>query len=947
MHRTLRVVVLVAILFMIPRAAAASIGSLSVPGGRAWLPLEIERVEVDVTIVGRLAQTTVRQAFRSHVAHRTQGRYSIQLPETAAISRLAMSVGPEIVEGELVERDRARTVYEGIVRSMRDPALLEWRGPGLFELSVFPIEPQERKVVVLRYEDVLPVEQGQATYRFQPVAALGEFAGGSVGRFEFRLHALHARIEGHNAQEFVREDLRGSGPIVVRNPLAEREVFVAPSTVGSHQFFADIALNLPPNTGDDVRGLVIAVDTSAAGGWDRLEYVQQVARALADAEHSRPLRVVSGAIASRACKPIATSPAQIVDECFAAMELRGATDLAQLLTASVEAAKALGEADIVLFSDGIPTAGPRDMGALTRIVSVAAPRLALFTVATGEPNLAVLRALADAGRGHVVSEPSAKSAVGRVREVLRARRTWRVNVRFSSGSALHLAAPQPRWVGPGDRVSVFGHSATPGAEVEFTARRGDDVRRRTIVVDRAGAVVAPDGVIEYAAARSQIRDLERRGVAPKRIVAESQRSGVMSRFTSYLVLENAAAFQTHGIERRKHAQRTTAPQIRMSAVTVMGSLDKEIIRRVIRDRRPQVRTCYEAALRRNAHASGTVSVAFRVENGRVTSARVERDAINDAEMQDCLLDVIRTLAFPTVPHGGLVTIHYPFTFQPSKPVDGEASPASDVEAALAVGNLELARTLLSQQLDPLAEMRSRAAADLRMKAFSSASVRAAFPQAFAAAAMLRLSHPHAPPGLHAALLEHLLKPGSLAELAKLPPPPPRDLRYVLSRAANVLAVEELRSLGQLWLAGLTPPQVVDALVGSPRLETLFVSQLAQAVADTAAPDDALIAALSEAARRSGQPQAATAVVIRRCAVDEADVQCIRWLRGLDGEAAAQLLAWHLRHRVRTLEHARRTQPGDSAVLTELSGYYADSGQQDRAASTRSEVAEFDPIAAGP
>ena len=51
----------------------------------------------------------------------------------------------------LLPKDEARRIYEEIVRSRRDPALLEYMGRGLFRASVFPIPPGADRKVTLRY----------------------------------------------------------------------------------------------------------------------------------------------------------------------------------------------------------------------------------------------------------------------------------------------------------------------------------------------------------------------------------------------------------------------------------------------------------------------------------------------------------------------------------------------------------------------------------------------------------------------------------------------------------------------------------------------------------------------------------------------------------------------------------------------------------------------------
>src|SRR3970282_1083571 len=80
--------------------------------------------------------------------------YLLPLPKGAAFEDLALSINDEMVTGETMGADRARAVYEEIVRRLRDPALVEWMGHGLLRTRIFPVQPGEEKRVVVRFRAV-------------------------------------------------------------------------------------------------------------------------------------------------------------------------------------------------------------------------------------------------------------------------------------------------------------------------------------------------------------------------------------------------------------------------------------------------------------------------------------------------------------------------------------------------------------------------------------------------------------------------------------------------------------------------------------------------------------------------------------------------------------------------------------------------------------------------
>lgn len=106
--------------------------------------------------------------------------------------------------------------------------------------------------------------------------------------------------------------------------------------------------------------------------------------------------------------------------------------------------------------------------------------------------------------------------------------------------------------------------------------------------------------------------------------------------------------------------------ISAGAPIIMGSLDKELIRRVIREHLPQIRYCYEKELTRNPGLFGKVSTQFTISaEGSVQSAEVTKgdSTLNNAEVERCITSKIRTWVFPKPKGGGVVIVKYPFIFK--------------------------------------------------------------------------------------------------------------------------------------------------------------------------------------------------------------------------------------------------------------------------------------------
>jgi Ca-activated chloride channel family protein len=129
-------------------------------------PVRLEGHRVEAKIRDRIAEVTVEQVFRNHTSMQLEGTYLFPLPEGAVVSDFAMTMFGKMVQGEVIERDRARRIYESIVRTRRDPGLLEYMGRGLFQARVFPIEPHKDLTIRLQFQQVLPENDGTLEFRY-------------------------------------------------------------------------------------------------------------------------------------------------------------------------------------------------------------------------------------------------------------------------------------------------------------------------------------------------------------------------------------------------------------------------------------------------------------------------------------------------------------------------------------------------------------------------------------------------------------------------------------------------------------------------------------------------------------------------------------------------------------------------------------------------------------
>lgn len=129
-------------------------------------PLTVKYHRVNVEIINQVAKTSIDQVFINDYPRDIEGVFIFPLPEEAAISEFSMYIGEKKVVGEILDREKARRIYEDIVRRMRDPALLEYAGRNMFRARVYPIPARGEKRIQLSYTEILKAEKNLVRYAY-------------------------------------------------------------------------------------------------------------------------------------------------------------------------------------------------------------------------------------------------------------------------------------------------------------------------------------------------------------------------------------------------------------------------------------------------------------------------------------------------------------------------------------------------------------------------------------------------------------------------------------------------------------------------------------------------------------------------------------------------------------------------------------------------------------
>jgi len=134
--------------------------------------IAIKAHNVAVTINNGYARTEVDQVFTNSGTSDLEAVYAFPLPRKASLSELSLWINGQEVTGEVLEKKRARQLYEEQKAKGNDTALSEKDAYKTFNVSVYPVKAQDDTRIRLVYYQPLEIELNIGRYVY-PLAEGG------------------------------------------------------------------------------------------------------------------------------------------------------------------------------------------------------------------------------------------------------------------------------------------------------------------------------------------------------------------------------------------------------------------------------------------------------------------------------------------------------------------------------------------------------------------------------------------------------------------------------------------------------------------------------------------------------------------------------------------------------------------------------------------------------
>jgi hypothetical protein len=623
----------------------------------------------------------------------------LAIPRGAAVTDAALWIDGQPRAATFVERERARTAYESVVERRRDPALVTWDGAGFVAISIFPLAGTESRRFELEWIEPAAIEDGFVQYR-APTLAEGE-----------RLVArATVDVDGRTLEP-------GSSEIVQLAPAAAAGAADVLQAHAPGDPFRRVLVRAPINVA--APRIVLVAETSAAmrlrdRAWQQAA-LDRIVSALPDG--ARVTLLAADWLMTPVVDQADPAAFRRAMPALDAIASAGALHMQRLLDGALARASAAG-ADAVVFVGRGADAFPGDpYEAPVRRLRAGGVRVLVMGAEQVPRSLADAAALS--GGDVLPSDFATGSTTALVREALAARppppayvargidRWW--PLRTATGGTVWLARtlepPHSRDTAPiavgeadaadllalWDRARIATRDAEPRATANRVAAAALTPLRALLVLETDAdyhvfGLKTPDAPPERKLAEEQARSAQLLRPLGKDAAALPEGAlgivGTGAGGTDLGTLgPNWAGDDVVGASRSGYGRgagglggrRSHGPEVTPGQFNIRGTLDKEIVRRVVRRHLNEVRYCYEQALLKQPGLGGWITLQLTIgASGSVIATGLQSSTIGNSRVEACVQQAMRRWEFPPPVGGALTIASYQVVFTPADAADSAA-----------------------------------------------------------------------------------------------------------------------------------------------------------------------------------------------------------------------------------------------------------------------------------
>ncbi len=545
--------------------------------------LHLQDEDIKVDIVDQVAKTYITQTFSNDTDSNLAGTYLFPLPEDTTFSSFSLHIDGKPVEGKILEANAARTVYEQIVRRMVDPGLLEFADYKTVRARIFPIPAHGTKKVELEYTQVLKAENGMLKYRF-PLKAEGEAEPVESIKMNVKLAGKQPLrtiwSPTHTVTSARKGDTEATVSLAASNTVPDKDFLLYYSISDK-----DVAANLlthrksdedgyflmtlsPPVTvkGPSAKDIVVVADTSGSMQGEKMEQNQKALKYIVDAlspEDRFSLVQFNTDADAFSSKLLPANPEnkKAAEKFISELEARGGTNISDAIAMGTTILNEGSDrpAYLVLITDGEPTVGETIVDKLLQGVK-SKRDVRIFDFGVGyDVNTRLLNRLASEHHGtaqYVEPSESLEVALSNFYQKIKSPVLSDVKIAYDGIQVKDVYPKDVKDIFAGQQVLLIGRYKGEGkASLKLTGRINGENKDYAFPMEFAKEDTGHSYLPRIWAMRriGYLTDVARANDESKEVIDEiialSQKYGIISAYTSYLVTdpsENGRLVRTPG-----------------------------------------------------------------------------------------------------------------------------------------------------------------------------------------------------------------------------------------------------------------------------------------------------------------------------------------------------------------------------------------------------------------
>jgi Ca-activated chloride channel family protein len=502
--------------------------------------LKIKSVDLQIKVHGTLASTRIEFTIHNPSDDvEAQADFILPLPPNSTVTGYALDIDGDMVDGVYVEKEKARNTYDDIVSQKIDPGLLEARDDNTFFVNIFPVPEEGQRVFSVEFITDLSRQAYELPLNYRakvPVVSLAVEIAGKAPRLSYP-QDMYTPVERRESGAYVDnkwKNLELKGVLSIRTEKTGQDrLIVERSKTWDYYFLLEDRVDQPasvPGAAPDHITLFwdASISRQHANTGAELKLLERWLKRIGAEKLTVDTVVFRDQPGKSTGHKLAGDPGPLLDQ-LRTVPYDGASNLAAALQTPLH-----GNNDYcLLFTDGEINYGAVDLGVLTcRMYIISSspktnPYLEDLALQSGGDYFSLATEKADSIAKKIGSMPprllSATGGAG------------------VSDIYIETLAPED------DRVRISGRLASPKSGITLNYGTGDTITHSRSFELTQNATKSENTRLLWA--RNKIGTLLR-APHPDResIIAVSQQHGILSPYTSLLVLEGVDQYVEYRIE---------------------------------------------------------------------------------------------------------------------------------------------------------------------------------------------------------------------------------------------------------------------------------------------------------------------------------------------------------------------------------------------------------------